>query len=59
MQLQKPNRDTYSIDPTKIESAITKINRDICVVHLYDAMADMDAIWRITKQHQLTIEDVA
>ena len=36
--------DTYLIDPTKIESAITDKTRAIIPVHLYGRVCEMDAI---------------
>ena len=52
--------DTYNIDPSKIESAITDKTRAIIPVHLYGQMADMDPIMEIAKKHNLyVIEDAA
>lgn len=52
--------ETYNIDPTKIESAITKKTKAILPVHLYGLMADMRAINKIAKKHDLiVIEDAA
>jgi len=51
---------TYNIDPTKIEVAITKRTRAIMPVHLFGQMADMDPIMDIAKRHNLyVIEDAA
>ncbi len=50
----------HTIDPTAIESAITKKTRGIIVVHLYGVVADMDPIMEIARRHQLVvIEDCA
>lgn len=49
---------TYCIDPAKIEKAITKKTKAICVVHQWGHPADMDAIMQIAKKHKLkVIED--
>ena len=52
--------DTFCIDPSKIEEAITPKTKAIVPVHLYGQCADMDAILDIAKKHQLAvIEDTA
>ncbi len=52
--------DTYNIDPTKIEAAITERTKAIMPVHLYGNPADMRAIMDIAKRHGLAvIEDAA
>jgi len=52
--------DTYNIDATKIEAAITPRTKAIMPVHLFGQMADMDAIMAIAKKHNLAvIEDAA
>lgn len=52
--------DTYTIDSTKIEAAITSKTKAIMPVHLFGQLADMDAIMAIAKQHNLVvIEDAA
>lgn len=51
--------DTYCIDVTKIETAITDKTRAILPVHLYGHPADMGSIMEIAKKHKLcVIEDV-
>src|SRR5438128_604547 len=51
---------TKCIDPSKIEAAITKQTKAIIPVHLYGQCADMKAISKIAKEHQLhVIEDNA
>jgi dTDP-4-amino-4,6-dideoxygalactose transaminase len=51
---------TYTIDPTKVEKAITKKTKAIIVVHLYGQAADMKPILAIAKKHKLfIIEDCA
>lgn len=52
--------DTYCIDPTAVEAAITDRTRAVIVVHLYDGLADMDRIGQIAARHRLAvIEDCA
>ncbi|MGD9899297.1 MAG: DegT/DnrJ/EryC1/StrS family aminotransferase [Calditrichaceae bacterium] len=52
--------ESYNIDPSKIESAITKRTKAIIPVHLYGQLADMDPIMEIANKHNLyVIEDAA
>ncbi len=52
--------DTFCIDPKAIEAAITPKTKAIVPVHLFGQCADMDAIMKIAKKHNLAvIEDVA
>ncbi|MBQ3310652.1 DegT/DnrJ/EryC1/StrS family aminotransferase [bacterium] len=52
------NKDTFNIDPAKIEAAITPKTKAIIPVHLYGQPADMDAIMDIARRHNLyVIED--
>ncbi len=52
--------DTFNIDPSLIEAAITPRTKAIMPVHLYGLMADMDAIMDIARHHNLAvIEDAA
>ena len=48
---------TYTMDPAKIEAAITDRTRAIVPVHLYGQPADMDPIVEIAAQHNLMIID--
>jgi len=51
---------TFSMDPEKIEAAITARSRAILPVHLYGQCADMDRILEIARRHKLVvIEDAA
>ncbi|MGD9488329.1 MAG: DegT/DnrJ/EryC1/StrS family aminotransferase [Calditrichaceae bacterium] len=52
--------ESYNIDPSKIEAAITKKTKAIIPVHLYGQLADMDPIMDIAKKNSLyVIEDAA
>ncbi len=52
--------NTFNIDPAAIEKAITRKTRAIIPVHFAGQIADMEAILRIAKKHQLiVIEDAA
>lgn len=58
--LVEPNIETYNIDPTLLEQAITSKTRAIMVVHLYGKVCEMDAIIAIAKKYNLKIiEDCA
>ena len=46
---------TYTMDPTKIEAAITERTKAIIPVHLYGQPADMDPILAIAKKHGLVV----
>lgn len=52
--------DTFTIDPSDIESKITENTVGIIPVHLFGQAADMDKIMQIAKKHNLwIIEDCA
>jgi len=54
------DRDTFTIDPARIEANITSATVGIIPVHLYGQPADMGAIMAIAKRHNLwVIEDCA
>jgi dTDP-4-amino-4,6-dideoxygalactose transaminase len=56
----EPNEQTYNIDATKIEAAITKQTKAIMPVHLYGQPANMEPIFEIAKHYNLkVIEDAA
>lgn len=49
---------TYTLDPTRLESAITSRTKAIIPVHLYGQMADMDPILAVGAQYGIpVIED--
>ncbi len=52
--------DTWCLDPTKVEEAITPRTKAIIPVHLYGSFADMDTIKSLARKHGLrVIEDCA
>jgi len=54
------NPDTFNIDESKIESAITPKTKGIIPVHMYGQMCNMSTIMDIATRHNLTvIEDAA
>jgi UDP-2-acetamido-2-deoxy-ribo-hexuluronate aminotransferase len=58
--LVEVNPETFTIDPSAIEKAITKRTKAIVPVHLYGQCADMDPIMAIAEKYGLfVIEDAA
>lgn len=56
----EPYENTYNLDASRIEQAITPRTKAILVVHLYGQPADMDAINALARKHGLkVIEDCA
>lgn len=52
--------DTYNLDPSKIEAAITNRTKAIIPVHFAGQACDMDRIMEIAKKHNLfVLEDAA
>ena len=51
--------DTYLIDASRIEAAITPRTRAICPVHLFGLVADMDMISAIADRHGLAVVEDA
>jgi perosamine synthetase len=51
--------ETYTIDPARLASLITKRTRAILPVHLYGFPAAMDEICRVAEQHDLTVVEDA
>ena len=47
--------DTLTLDPEKVEAAITKNTKAIIPVHLYGQSADMEAIKDIASRHSLKV----
>jgi dTDP-4-amino-4,6-dideoxygalactose transaminase len=54
------SQDTCTIDPEKLEAAVTPKTKAIIPVHLYGTPCEMDEILRISRKHNLiVIEDAA
>ncbi len=54
------DRESYCLDPVKVEEAVTEKTKAILVVHLLGNPADMDAIMKIARKYDLkVIEDCA
>lgn len=52
--------DFYTLDPNRLEAAITSRTKAVVLVHLYGQPADLDPILMITRRHGLrVIEDCA
>ena len=52
-------KDTWCIDPEKIEKAITKKTKAIMPVHIYGNPAEMDEVLDIAKKHNLCVVEDA
>lgn len=52
-------RDSYNIDPRRIEQAITPRTRAIMPVHLFGRPAEMEAILEIARKHHLDVVEDA
>src|SRR3989344_5122781 len=52
-------KDTWCIDPEKIEKAITKRTKAVMPVHIYGNPCEMDEIMFIAKKHKLKIVEDA
>lgn len=58
--LVEPNIDTFNLDPTLIEQAVTDKTKAILTVHLYGQVTGMEELNAIAKKHNLKIiEDCA
>ena len=58
--LVEPNIDTFNLDPTLVEEAVTDKTKAILTVHLYGQVTGMDELNAIAKKHNLkVIEDCA
>lgn len=56
----EPILETYNIDPSRIEAALTSRTKAIIAVHLYGQAADMDTINKVAIEYNLkVIEDAA
>lgn len=58
--LVEPDINTYNLDPTRIEAAITSCTKAILTVHLYGRCCEMEPIMAIAQQYGLfVLEDAA
>ena len=58
--LVEPREDTFNLDPSRIEAAVTSNTKAILAVHLYGQTAEMDRINAIAKKYDLiVVEDSA
>ena len=56
----EPNRDTFNIDPSLVEGAVTARTKAIIAVHLYGQPADIDALAKIAQKNGIyLVEDAA
>ncbi|WP_022824003.1 DegT/DnrJ/EryC1/StrS family aminotransferase [Hymenobacter norwichensis] len=56
----EPNPDTYNLDPTRLEAAITPRTKGIMPVHLYGQACEMGPILSVAQKHGLwVVEDNA
>lgn len=54
------DKDSYNLDPNKVEDAITNRTKAIVAVHLYGQPADLDPLIHIAKKYNLhLVEDCA
>ena len=52
--------DTYNLDPSRLEQALTPRTKAVIVVHLYGQPADLDPVLEFAKKHRLwVVEDAA
>lgn len=58
--LVEPNKETYNINPERIENSMDKKVKAIIPVHLYGQACEMDRIMQIARKHELyVVEDNA
>jgi dTDP-4-amino-4,6-dideoxygalactose transaminase len=56
----EPDIDTYNIDPSRVDDAVTERTRAIIAVHLYGQPADMHRVRRVASRRGLwVVEDAA
>ncbi len=49
------NSDTFNLDPSRVEGAITPRTKAIIPVHLYGQVADMGPLLEIARRHKLAV----
>ncbi|HUL52559.1 MAG TPA: DegT/DnrJ/EryC1/StrS family aminotransferase [Opitutaceae bacterium] len=49
------DEQTYTLDPSRLERAITPRTKAVIPVHLFGQMADMDPIMEIARRHHLVV----
>lgn len=52
-------KETYNLDPSKLEEVITPKTKAIIPVHLYGQLANMDEILKIAQKHNLRVVEDA
>lgn len=58
--LVEPDPESFNIDPSRVEEAITMNTRGILAVHLYGQLAPIDQLWPLAERYELKIiEDAA
>lgn len=51
--------DSFNLDPNRVEDAVTAKTKAIIPVHLFGQCCEMEPLWRIASQHNLSIVEDA